>query len=153
MGLPDHVRAAFPALRAEECEQTSPPDPKYNCIAFAAGDLGRFWWPHPKPFGYWPSAAPRVTTLAAFAAAYATLEYQPCASEALEPGLEKIAIFVDGANVPTHAARQLSDGSWTSKLGRAEDIRHPLRQVEGTAYGTVALVMSRPRRVHASGAR
>jgi hypothetical protein len=150
MSLPEHLRAAFPGLVPADCDQTSPPDARYNCIAFAAGDLRRAWWPHPKPYGYWPHDAPRVPTLAAFEAAYRTLGYERCESEALEDGLEKVAIFVDAGQVPTHAARQLPDGIWTSKLGQAEDIRHPLRQIEGATYGTVALVMSRKQRATAN---
>jgi hypothetical protein len=62
----------------------------------------------------------------------------------LEPGLEKIAIFAKGGR-PTHAARQLGSGRWTSKLGRAEDIEHDLRALEGEAYGAVAFFLQRPR--------
>ncbi len=45
--------------------------------------------------------------------------------------------------VPEHAARQLANGRWTSKLGRAEDIEHQLHDLEGEVYGTVALLMKR----------
>ena len=41
----------------------------------------------------------------------------------LQDGYEKIAIYaLDGE--PTHAARQLDTGRWTSKLGKHEDIEH-----------------------------
>jgi len=36
---------------------------------------------------------------------------------------EKIAIYAAGG-VPTHAAKQTSDGRWKSKLGGWEDIEH-----------------------------
>jgi hypothetical protein len=88
---------------------------------------------------------PRVASVAAYEQAFATRGYARCASELLEVGVEKIALFVNGHGVPTHAARQLPDGSWTSKLGFEEDIRHDLRQLEGAAYGTVTLFMARAR--------
>jgi len=66
-------------------------------------------------------------------------------SDGLDPGLQKIAIFVNSVQWVTHAAIQLESGMWASKLGVWEDIRHPLRQLEGIAYGNVALIMSRPR--------
>ena len=66
----------------------------------------------------------------------------------LEPGSEKVVIFVDNEGLPTHAARQLTDGSWTSKLGSWQDNQHQhLQALAGTAsiYGVVALIMRPPR--------
>ncbi len=39
----------------------------------------------------------------------------------------------------------LADGRWTSKLGPMEDIEHALHDLAGMVYGSVALVMKRPR--------
>ncbi|MCG8587287.1 MAG: hypothetical protein MI757_21490 [Pirellulales bacterium] len=45
----------------------------------------------------------------------------------------------------THAARQLPDGRWTSKLGKAEDIEHDsANDVAGGLYGEVVEFMKRP---------
>jgi hypothetical protein len=82
-------------------------------------------------------------TLDAFVAAFATLGYVPCSGEEPENGFEKVALFARGG-MPTHAARQLSDGRWTSKLGLREDIEHDLHAVSGDLYGTVVLVLKRP---------
>jgi hypothetical protein len=46
-----------------------------------------------------------------------------------------------------HAARQLTDGTWTSKLGREIDITHTLPGLEGGEYGRIAMYMRRPQRV------
>ena len=86
---------------------------------------------------------PRERTAAAFVAALATLGYQLCEGEALEPAFERIALFADAEGRPTHAARQLPSGVWTSKLGKAEDIEHRLRDLEAVLYGTV-LILKRP---------
>jgi len=56
-------------------------------------------------------------------AAYATLGYEPCLDGTLEPGFEKIVIYVL-SGTPTHAARQLNSGLWTSKLGQQVDVEH-----------------------------
>jgi hypothetical protein len=80
----------------------------------------------------------------AFRAAFATLGYIVCSAETSEPGFEKVALFADASSRPTHAARQLANGSWTTKLGKAEDIEHELRDLEGDLYGEVVLVMKRP---------
>ena len=83
-------------------------------------------------------------TVDAFLAAFASVGYLPCDSEIAGPGYEKVALFASPDGVPTHAARQLPGGRWTSKLGRLEDIEHGLRDIEGEIYGTVVLVLRRP---------
>jgi hypothetical protein len=117
---------------------------EYNCIAWAASDDTRFWWPSSGDgSAYWPPEAPRVATVEAFAAAYGTLGYIACDDEDHEVGFEKIAIFADSSGEPTHAARQLDAANWTSKVGCLQDIRHPLRALEGSRYGQVVLLMKR----------
>ena len=94
--------------------------------------------------GYWPPGIPRQETLAAFEEAYGTIGFSPCQGSELEPGFRKIAIYADNG-VPTHAARQLPDGRWTSKLGRHEDIEHlGLEVLEDGGYGEVALILRCP---------
>jgi hypothetical protein len=135
----DHLKAMFPGLATTLFRVTSPPDRIYNCIAWAAGDTTDWWW----PLESWPTGVARDQTLAAFTAAFATLGYQLCSGEELEDGSEKLALFADSAGLPTHAARQLPNGRWTSKLGESEDIEHELRALEGDIYGTVVLVLKR----------
>ena len=106
-----------------------------------------WWWPTGDPADeprFWPAGAPREETVSAFLAAFASLGYTPCDDAGVEPGFEKVALFVDARNAPTHAARQLADGRWTSKLGRSEDIEHELHALEGDVYGRVAVVLRRP---------
>jgi hypothetical protein len=79
----------------------------------------------------------------AFRDAFATLGYVVCDDDQLEAGYEKVALFAL-AGVPKHAARQLPNGCWTSKLGRIEDIEHALHDLTGMADGSVVLVMKRP---------
>jgi hypothetical protein len=145
-GLPmvDHLLRLFPRLRAGSFRVTSPRDLKYNCIAWAAGDAQVWWWPIGDPrTTHWPTAAPRVLTLDAFREAFASLGYSVCGEPDPQSGCEKIAVFADARGTPTHAARQLTNGRWTSKLGYAEDIEHDLGDVEGDIYGSVVLLMKR----------
>jgi hypothetical protein len=73
------------------------------------------------------------------------LGYEPCSSAELAEGVEKVALYAkDG--VVTHAARQLADGWWTSKLGSNIDMRHRLDAVEGPTYGRVVQCLARPRK-------
>ena len=77
-----------------------------------------------------------------------TLGYTECPDGALEAGHEKVVLFAlrdDGGDlVPTHAARQLADGRWTSKLGPLEDIEHTnVEDVNGPIYGVPVRFMRR----------
>lgn len=136
---------SFPRLQLTGYTITSPADRRYNCIAWAAGDQTRWWWPDASECGHWPDGVAREWTTSAFIAAFATLGYAPCSSSELEQGVEKIALYVSNGR-PTHAARQLPDGTWTSKCGRAEDIRHALGGLSGEVYGEPTVFLSRPRR-------
>ena len=101
------LSADFPDLAADGWQETSPQDPRYNCIAFAADDTTRRWWPVLSPFYYWPPGAPKRETLAAFVAAYGTRGYVPCPDGNFDAEMEKVVIYCDADGVPTHAARQV----------------------------------------------
>jgi hypothetical protein len=143
------LEATFPGLQGKAYQFTSPRDQRYNCVAFAAGDMGAWWWPDPDGADFWSSGVARDETIDAFRDAFNTLGYVVCSDEQLEPNVEKLAIFAL-ATVPKHAARQLKNGNWTSKLGPSEDIEHSLRDLEGTVYGSVVLIMKRPRSTSAA---
>lgn len=127
----------FPSLTTGSYIVTSPSTPSYNCIAWAAGEDFRWWWPTPGIY-YWPPSAPFEETIDAFSAAFASLGYEPCGHGEPEDGWIKVAIYASSAGVPTHMARLLSNGMWTSKLGADVDLSHLSPQViEGPAYGSV----------------
>src|ERR1700678_2852590 len=87
---------AFPALVPGNHRITSERSDLYNCIAWAAGDETRWWWPDDEEaFGvsHWPEGVPRRESLDCFAAAFATIGYGPCGDAVLETGNEKVAIY------------------------------------------------------------
>jgi hypothetical protein len=127
---------------------TSPATRSYNCIAWAAGDNTQRWWPDPFGSYYWPITT-RSTKVEFFVQAYATLGYELCDDGSLEQEFEKIAIYAVPP-VPTgnakHAARQLEDGKWTSKLGDEQDITHETPEsVNCVVYGSPVCFMKRRR--------
>jgi hypothetical protein len=137
------IERYFPKLAATGYTVTSLPTADYNCIAWAAGVTDAWWWPDPLGVSFWPPAARREETIAAFVEAFQTLGYVPCADATPEPSFEKVALYArDG--IPKHAARQLPNGEWTSKLGELEDVEHTLDGITGHWYGTVIQVMKRP---------
>ncbi len=137
----------FPKLTNENHQETSPATVSYNCIAWAAQDSERWWWPDRYGLYYWPPAVQRAENLDAFVRAYAELGYEVCQEETPEENVDKIAIFVDASGTPTHVARQLPNGRWTSKCGKLEDIEHDLEALTGNCYGEVAIRMKRKRGV------
>jgi hypothetical protein len=90
---------------------TSRKTPCYNCIAFAAKDENQPWWPMPDSPGipgllyyYWPKGLPRESpaTVGNFIRAFETLDFKQCRDGRHEWGYEKVAIYVDANDVPTH---------------------------------------------------
>src|SRR5260370_905551 len=102
-----HLENLFPALRGSGYEVKSPPNERYNCIAWAAGATNTivWWWPFGDPAKtFWPAGVPRQETLEAFHQLFATLGYAPCAHAEPEPGYEKVALFADAQGAPLHGA-------------------------------------------------
>ena len=137
------IPRTFARLQREAFEVKSPRTTTYNCIGWAVGDDQNWWWPGGR---YWPDGIRSDESIAAFAHAFGNLGYERCDSAEFEPGFEKVALYVDDRLSVTHAARQLPDGRWTSKLGPQWDINHSLEGVCGPppAYGRVAQIMRRP---------
>lgn len=108
----------------------------------------KWWWPvEGDPGSYWPIPVDPIdpATLDQFVKAFESIGYIICFNILFENGFEKVAIYVDSSNAPTHASRMLPDGLWTSKLGRAEDISHKAPNVvEGKCYGKAIRFLKRP---------
>ena len=93
---------------------------------------------------YWPPTAPREETLDAFIGAFAVVGFEQCLRGDHELGQEKVALFADASGRPTHVAKQLADGRWTSKMGKLEDITHDrLTGVQGSTYGWPVVFLRR----------
>jgi hypothetical protein len=145
----------FPKLEAEGYTQSSEATWAYNCIAWAAADTKKWWWPLGEANAkeaFWPRRAPKAATLHAFTAAFKTLGYSidrksDLKNPTLEAGSEKVAIYaLNASGPPTHAARQLENGKWTHKMGPLIDLETAtLTAVEGPKYGYVVRVLRRKR--------
>ncbi|MGD1949115.1 MAG: hypothetical protein ACFB14_05655 [Leptolyngbyaceae cyanobacterium] len=140
----------FPNLSEENIHPNiSPADPNYNGIAYSVSDeeKDRYWWPDPFHIYYWPRDIQREDSLKTFTTLYFSLGYEFCDNPNFEPGIEKVAIYIDYEGKPTHAARQAADGYWESKIIDAEDIRHTnLECLQGEMFGTIGRILSRRRR-------
>ena len=98
-----------------------------------------------RPYGYWPVGAPPRLTLNGLTTVYEEAGFERCTTGEPEPGYEKIAIYTDRRGLPLHAARQLDNGKWSSKMGEYIDIEHDTPEVlEGPKYGQPARYLRRP---------
>jgi hypothetical protein len=135
--------ADFPNLRTHYYQVTSPRTPVYNCIAWAAGDSKKRWWPAPAHGYWWPPGIALSDSVASFIAAFETIGYVPCGLEAVEFGFTKVVLYATNGSVK-HAARQLPNGLWWSKMGAEEDLVHVLGAVAGPSYGFPVQFLRRP---------
>ena len=137
-----NLRDIFPNLTDENHDITSPPTIKYNCIAWAAKNTDRWW----EPGRHWPIESSRNEYgIGELVLAFQEIGYQECNDGLLESDFEKLALYAIGM-IYTHAARQLPDGHWTSKLGQLEDITHATPEaIYCTDYGEVVQYMKRAR--------
>ncbi len=130
----------FPNLTVENHEVTSKRTIKYNCIAWAAYRTDRWW----QPGIHWPISSSREDLgIGDLILAFKSLGYDESLDGSFEVGYEKLAIYGSGM-MYTHAARQLPDGRWTSKLGQLEDITHSTTEaIECSDYGEVVQFLKR----------
>lgn len=161
--LVEEFKEDFPDIDISNHKKTSEYDPSYNCIAYAADDDKHWWWPLRKIYHgkekewvdqhrelgkivYWPEVTEEDVTLESFIEAFGTRGYTTCADGNLEQDFEKIVIYLNEKKEPTHAAKQLEDGKWSSKIGENEDICHTTPDVlNGELYGKPFQYMKRPK--------
>jgi hypothetical protein len=147
------IERDYPNLKNSNWKIQSPGTIDYQCIAWAACDTKRRWWPvGDPPVTYWPPNVPAEETVESFVQAFATIGYAPCSSGEFEFGFQKVALYVGDDGVPTHMARQHFVGrGWLSKIGDWEDIVHSeLKNLEGRTepdprqgYGRVETYLKR----------
>lgn len=151
----------FPRLTPDLYEVVDDETDVYNCIAYAAGDTTRWWWPDPFGVYYWPLSK-REQTVECFIEMFESLDYSKCRCSLKRRSLVKIALYYDPvgcaslritAGSPTHAAIQQNNGTWRSKLGDWELIEHrTLKSLNGTdptgvriSYGEPVQIMRKAR--------
>ena len=141
----NNLEKLFPDLVGSTYLVTSPEDIRYNCVGWAVEDTERWWWPDED--SYWPAGLAREETVAAFMAAFGEFGFVACDDPRPEEGCEKLAIYATQRRIPTHVARQLPSGLWTSKLGQLEDIQHRLEDLVGALYGRCQHFLKRERSI------
>ncbi|CZB17161.1 hypothetical protein FLM9_788 [Candidatus Synechococcus spongiarum] len=71
------------------------------------------------------------------------LEFQPCNDSRMEGGYQKVALYEQEGSW-MHAAVQMANGRWCSKMGRGPVIEHQSPQsLSGGIYGEPSTYMRR----------
>ena len=117
----DLLVGAFPNLANEGFEIVDQPSERYNCIAYAAGDTSKWWWPD--GINYWPPWATETNRIESLKEAFAGMGYELCDHSDTEDGYQRVALYeVDGEM--KHATVQMPNGRWRSKMGQGPVIEH-----------------------------
>lgn len=138
----------FPNLELDNHHETSPKSDDYNCYAWAVGENDEKWAPYTgytwfRGFPKFSLSNPPEEDIDSYKEGFASIGYEECTDGNLEKGFEKIALYGIGKSVK-HAARQLENGYWTSKLGDYQDIEHyTVSILEGRGYGQATIFMKR----------
>lgn len=136
------LQKVFPLLTDSNCRITSARSSVYNCIAWALQHDDRWLEPAATP-DFSEDLFEADYPLDVLIRTFENRLYAVCDSESLEIGFDKVALFGREGQW-THAARQLRNGLWTSKLGKSFDIEHELHALASGAYGKVQVIMKRP---------
>lgn len=137
----DELAGIFPKLAAEGFEIVDPPSNQYNCIAFAAGDTGK-WWSIHQP-DYWPTHATRSNSIESLVEVFAGLGFERCRDSRTEPGFGKVALYQQ-QGAWTHAAVQTPRRVWLGRTDPGLIIEHRNPELlAGGAYGNPTTHMQR----------
>jgi hypothetical protein len=127
-------------------ERKSDPTTDYNCLAWAVENNQK--WFNPERFCagyYWPKGVERhwsMKTVIHVLSEYGFDEEVELAT--FEDGIVKVAIYADVDEYPTHFARQLANGKWTSKAGELIDFEHDsLECLHCDDYGKVTKIVQK----------
>ena len=140
----------FPKLaKDKDFEITSQESQNYNCIAWAYMLTNRWMWPNTGEHvfldgvDYWPSDEILDCDVSHFIKAFELQGYSVCETCKFDPKYRQIALYVKANSTEcTHAARELGNGFWTSKLGPYVDIQHGTPYtIENKDYGEVYCFM------------
>jgi len=145
----DLIEMLFPGLKKQAYTITDGPTPllihlktchiianpyAYNCIGWSLCSIFNGWFQPPSNL---LQAAPKLQ-LKWFDQFYAAKNWKISKNCKPEKGVRKIALYCNAKGYPSHAAKQIEDDWWESKLGQGHRVVHPgTGSLEGEQYGKV----------------
>lgn len=137
---------AFASSVGGHYRRTSDPTIDYNCLAWAVENNQRWFDPQRFCVGYyWPQDIEREWNMSNVLKILALYGYTEVSDNpSVESGYVKVAIYSDSDKSPTHFARQLQSGKWTSKAGELIDFEHDnLECLQCDSYGTIDRILKK----------
>lgn len=139
------IKMYWPSLNDEDFEFKSHFNPFYNCLAWAINVNTIF-----VTMNYFQKKhGLDINNLDHSVNGYAKIleefyNYLSCENGEYEKGFEKILLYGDNNNLWTHAARQIKEEMWVSKLGSCENIEHKnIECLNGNTYGEPKIFMKK----------
>ena len=123
---------------------------EYNCFAWAIGRNDIRLDASDEPCSHWPTGIEPSLYINSYVEVYSSEGFKVCDDPTLEEGYLKIVLYEDRfSGEAVHAARQLPNGCWTSKMGFIEDISHQdLASLEGYNGGLCWRVAKYMKKTH-----
>lgn len=110
--------------------------PHYNCISHTLNIKNKWSWPKSVDSdNYWPISN-ISETIDAFDEFYEYHGFTKTNMNKIYLGKNKIVLYSIG-EIPKHAALQIKDDLYESKMGRGEIIRHDPFDIENSIYGNI----------------
>jgi hypothetical protein len=127
----DKLYERFPALGQHNHRVTSIHNDTYNCVAWVRQEMNEWW----EPGFCWPDdlvVSDDEGDLDAYIELFGRWGYDRCPDCEYEPGYLKISLYAQDGEF-FHVAKQLRDGTWSSKAGSLHDLKHcNLAALEGS---------------------
>ena len=151
----EYYRKLFPLLTDYELIQNSENN-KYNCVSHTLNIKDKWIWPYledeiyiRKYNSYW--TVKNEISKESFDEFY---EYHGFEKLDLldffyDPKYIKVALYTN-KGIPTHAAIQVDEFFWESKIGELGIIKHDLFEIEDDVYGKVTQIYKKPKPINES---
>jgi len=138
--------------KADQIDWSAASDPvgTYNCFGFALGY--NQWWEPPvfideliaNEEAIWPLGLSESLDIDNYIAAARTERFYVSQDAMWEESCDTIMLyFTTNDRKFQHAARQVSSGVWSSKLGTGSDITHAIDGIDRIDFGTGRIYMKR----------
>jgi hypothetical protein len=133
----EYYRKLFPLLTDYELIPNSE-SMEYNCISHTLNINNDISWPFDNN-NYWPVS--RDLTKESFDKFYEFhgFEKMNLLDFSYDPKYIKVALYTN-KGIPTHAAIQVDEFFWESKIGELGIIKHDLFEIEDNVYGEVTQI-------------
>lgn len=151
----EYYKKLFPLLNDYELINNSESD-NYNCISHTLGIKDKWSWSYDKNEiyeydydHYWPVRCELTKESFDDFYEYHGFEKIKLLDFSYNPKYTKVVLYTNNG-VPTHAAIQINEFFWESKIGMFGILRHDLFEIENDVYGEVTQIYRKLKNINES---